>query len=40
MSYLDIAQKLGISIDNVYKRISQARAIHKTADEQVSFRRG
>jgi RNA polymerase sigma factor (sigma-70 family) len=27
MSYLDIAQKLGISIDNVYKRISQARAI-------------
>jgi len=29
MSYLDIAQKLGISIDNVYKRISQARAILK-----------
>ncbi len=29
MSYLDIAQKLSISIDNVYKRISQARAILK-----------
>jgi RNA polymerase sigma factor (sigma-70 family) len=29
MSYLDIAQNLGISIDNVYKRISQARAILK-----------
>lgn len=29
MSYLNIAQKLGISIDNVYKRISQARAILK-----------
>ncbi|MBW4478206.1 MAG: sigma-70 family RNA polymerase sigma factor [Tolypothrix brevis GSE-NOS-MK-07-07A] len=29
MSYLDIAQKLGISIDNVYKRISQARSILK-----------
>jgi RNA polymerase sigma factor (sigma-70 family) len=29
MSCLDIAQKLGISIDNVYKRISQARAILK-----------
>ena len=27
MSYLDIAQKLGISLNNVYKRISQARAI-------------
>ncbi len=30
MSYLDIAQKLGISIDNVYKRISQARPILKS----------
>jgi RNA polymerase sigma factor (sigma-70 family) len=29
MSCLDIAQKLSISIDNVYKRISQARAILK-----------
>ncbi len=29
MSCLDIAQKLDISIDNVYKRISQARAILK-----------
>jgi RNA polymerase sigma factor (sigma-70 family) len=29
MSYLDIAEKLGISIDNVYKRISQARSILK-----------
>ncbi|MGB3642585.1 MAG: sigma factor-like helix-turn-helix DNA-binding protein, partial [Rivularia sp. (in: cyanobacteria)] len=29
MSYLDIAQKLGISVDCVYKRISQARAILK-----------
>ena len=28
-SYLDIAQKLDISLDNVYKRISQARAILK-----------
>ena len=27
MSYLDIAQKLGISVNCVYKRISQARAI-------------
>lgn len=29
MSYLDIAQKLGISTNTVYKRISQARAILK-----------
>jgi RNA polymerase sigma-70 factor (ECF subfamily) len=29
MSYTDIAQKLNISRDNVYKRISQARAILK-----------
>jgi RNA polymerase sigma factor (sigma-70 family) len=29
MSYLEITRKLSISIDNVYKRISQARAILK-----------
>jgi RNA polymerase sigma factor (sigma-70 family) len=29
MSYPDIARKLGISIDNVYKRISQARSVLK-----------
>lgn len=29
MSYTDVAQKLSISVDNVYKRISQARAILK-----------
>ena len=44
MSYADIAQKLNISRDNVYKRISQARAILKpqmmayySEDKEFSF---